>query len=104
MFLVLFIAALGEELGWSGYVIDSMQDRWDALQAGILLRLAWALLHVVPLAKSTANAMIRPVTRASRLWIAWWCLHPVAAAARILIVRLYNNTGKSVFASAVPHH
>ena len=28
-----FIAALGEELGWSGYVIDPMQDRWGALQA-----------------------------------------------------------------------
>jgi len=27
MFLAFFIAALGEELGWSGYVIDPMQDR-----------------------------------------------------------------------------
>ena len=26
--LTFFIAALGEEIGWSGYVIDPMQDRW----------------------------------------------------------------------------
>jgi hypothetical protein len=31
MFLVFFIAALGEELRWSGYVIDPMQNRWGAL-------------------------------------------------------------------------
>ena len=31
MFFAFFIAALGEELGWSGYAIDPMQDRWGAL-------------------------------------------------------------------------
>jgi hypothetical protein len=34
-------------------------------------------------------------------WIAWWCLY--AVAARILIVWLYNNTGRSVFAVALFH-
>lgn len=28
MSLAIFILALGEELGWSGYAIDPMQDRW----------------------------------------------------------------------------
>jgi len=28
---VFFISAVGEELGWSGYAIDPMQNRWDAL-------------------------------------------------------------------------
>ncbi|MGD1096712.1 MAG: hypothetical protein ABSB35_32545 [Bryobacteraceae bacterium] len=27
VFIAFFVAALGEELGWSGYVIDPMQDR-----------------------------------------------------------------------------
>jgi membrane protease YdiL (CAAX protease family) len=30
--LAFFLAALGEELGWSGYIIDPMEDRWGALQ------------------------------------------------------------------------
>jgi uncharacterized protein len=34
-------------------------------------------------------------------WIAWWTLSTVAL--RILIVWLYNNTGKSVFAAIVFH-
>lgn len=37
MFLVFFIAALGEEIGLMGYAIDPMQDRWNAIQASILL-------------------------------------------------------------------
>jgi membrane protease YdiL (CAAX protease family) len=91
MFLAFFIAALGEELGWSGYAIDPMQDRWNALQASILLGLVWATWHIVPLTQ---------VDR-SPIWIAWWCLFTVAL--RVLIVWIYNNTGKSVFAAALYH-
>lgn len=91
LFLAFFIAALGEELGWMGYVIDPMQDRSNALQASILLGLAWAAWHIIPVVQAGR----------SPAWIAWWCLATVAQ--RVLIVWLYNNTGKSVFAAAVYH-
>jgi len=91
MFLAFFIAALGEELGWSGYVIDPMQDRWNALQASVLLGLVWATWHIVPLVQ----------VQRSPAWLAWWCLFTVAL--RVLIVWIYNNTGKSVFAAALCH-
>jgi membrane protease YdiL (CAAX protease family) len=91
MFLASFIAALGEELGWMGYAVDTMQDRWNALQAGILLGVVWATWHIVPLVQA----------RRSPAWIAWWCLWTVTQ--RVLIVWLYNNTGKSVFAAALFH-
>jgi len=91
MFLAFFIAALGEELGWSGYVIDPMQDRWGALQAGVLLGLVWAAWHIVPLVQA----------HRSPAWIAWWCLSTVAT--RVLMVWLYDNTGRSVFATVLSH-
>ncbi|HUI27346.1 MAG TPA: CPBP family intramembrane glutamic endopeptidase [Candidatus Kryptonia bacterium] len=91
MFLAFFVAALGEELGWSGYATDPMQDRWNALQAGILLGVMWATWHIVPLLQAHRSAT----------WIAWWCLFTVAS--RVLIVWLYNNTGKSVFAATLYH-
>jgi hypothetical protein len=50
-----------------------------------------AIWHGVPLVQASQ----------SPAWIAWWCLYTVAA--RILIVWLYNNAGKSVFAAAVFH-
>jgi uncharacterized protein len=91
MFFAFFVGALGEELGWSAYITDPMQDRWNALQAGLLLGHVAVLWHLVPLLLS----------HRSPTWIAWWCLY--AVAARILIVWLYNNTGKSVFAVALFH-
>jgi membrane protease YdiL (CAAX protease family) len=91
LFLVAFIAALSEELGWMGYAIDPMQDRLSAHQASILLGLAWAAWHFVPLMQAGRSPG----------WIAWWSLATVAQ--RVLIVWLYNNTGKSVFVTAVYH-
>lgn len=91
IFITTFIAALGEELGWMGYAIDPMQEESNALSAAILLGVAWAAWHIIP------------VVQAGRFpaWIAWQCLFWVAS--RVLFVWLYNNTGKSVFAMAVYH-
>jgi len=91
MFIAFFIGALGEELGWSGYILDALQERWNALQASVILGLVGIVWHLVPLL----------LIHRSPTWIAWWCLY--AVAARILTVWLYNNTGKSVFAAALFH-
>ena len=91
MSLAFFTGALGEELGWSGYVLDPLQDRLNALQASLVLGLVGAVWHLVPLL-----LIQRPPS-----WIAWWCLY--AMAARLLMVWLYNNTGRSVFAAALFH-
>ena len=91
MFFAFCIAALGEEVGWTGYAIDPMQDRWNALQASLLLGLVWATWHIVPFVQADR----------SPIWIVWQCLTLVAS--RVLFVWLYNNTNKSVFAAALCH-
>lgn len=89
---VLFlIAALGEEIGWSGYATDPLQDRWGTLWAAIGLGVFWALYHYIGLAQAARSIE----------WIAWWSLGTVAA--RILIVWLYSRAGKSVLAAALFH-
>ena len=90
-FLVFFIAALGEEVGWQGYAMDPLQTRWNAMAASVFLGTVWAVWHIVPLIQM--NRL--PAS------IAWQCLGMVAA--RILIVWLYNNTGQSVFAAILFH-
>ena len=91
MFTAFFAGALGEDLGWSGYVLDPMQARWSALRSGVTLGFVAIIWHLVPLLQ-----LHRPPA-----WIAWWCLY--AVASRILIVWLYNNTGRSVCAVALFH-
>ncbi len=91
MCVAFFIGALGEELGWSGYAIDLIQDRLGALQASIVLGLVWAVYHYIGLKQ----------THRSLEWIEWWSLGTIAL--RVIMVWLYNNTGKSVFGVALFH-
>ncbi len=89
--VMFFVGALGEELGWSGYAIDPMQDRWGALWASIMLGLFWSVFHYVGLAQAYRSVE----------WVAWWSLGTVAL--RVVMVWIFNNTGKSVFAVALFH-
>jgi hypothetical protein len=91
LLVAFFVAAVGEELGWCGYAIDPMQAKWGALQAAIMVGLFWAVWHYPPLIQAD-----HPVA-----WIAWWSLGSIAL--RVVIVWLFNNTGKSVFAAAFFH-
>jgi len=91
LFAVFIIPALCEELGWSGYAIDPLQDRFGALRASILVGAVWAIWHFIPLLE----------VHRSWVFIAWWSLGTVAS--RIIIVWLYNNTGRSVFVAAIFH-
>lgn len=90
-FVMYFIEAVGEEGGWMGYVVDLMQDRWTGLQTGVMLGSVWAIWHVVPYFQAHHTS----------IWIVWQCLFTIAA--RVLIVWLYNNTGRSVLAAILFH-
>lgn len=90
-FLAYFVAGQCEELGWSGYALDPLQARWTALGASLLLGAVWVAFHLVPLVQG----------HRSPEWIAWWAL--ATLALRVLYTWLYNNTGGSVFATALFH-
>lgn len=86
-----FAAGLAEELGWSAYAVDRAQDHCGALRTGLQVGMFWALWHLVPMAQVGRSAE----------WIAAQAVFLVAF--RVLLVWLYNNTGRSVFAVAVCH-
>jgi membrane protease YdiL (CAAX protease family) len=91
LFIVFFVAAVAEELGWAGYVTDPLQERFGALWGSLLLGVVWAVWHVIPLLEA----------QRSLDWIAWWSLGTVAS--RVIITWLYNNTGRSVFVATLFH-
>jgi membrane protease YdiL (CAAX protease family) len=84
--VVFFVAAIGEELGWTAYATDRLQGRYTALQASLVIGVVWALVHVI--ADVQAHHAFT--------WILWQRLGTVVL--RILMVWLYNNAGQSVFA------
>ena len=91
LFLFFLVGALGEEIGWSGYITEHMVLRWGTIRAGVVLGLAWAIWHFIPLAQ--AHRSIE--------WIAWWSLSTISL--RVIMVWLYIRLGKSLCAVAVFH-
>ncbi len=91
LFLVFLAGGLCEELGWSGYAIDPLQERFGALAAALVIGVVWAAWHYVPLAEA----------RRSLGFVVWWTLNTIAL--RVIIVWFYNNTGRSVSVAALVH-
>jgi len=91
MLLGFFVGAVGEELGWSGYATEPIQSRWNALTAGVVLGVVWAVWHLVPFVQA----------HRSPTWIVWHCL--VTVALRVLLVWIYIKAGRTVFGVALTH-
>ncbi|QBD75888.1 CPBP family intramembrane metalloprotease [Ktedonosporobacter rubrisoli] len=89
-FVIFFLAAACEEVCWTGYVIDPLQERWGALAASAFLGIVWALWHILPWLS------IQPP-----LWVAGQALSSIVS--RIVIVWLYNNIGKSLIVAILFH-
>jgi uncharacterized protein len=90
-FFIYFIGAIGEEIGWSGYIIAPMQNKFGALKASIILGIIWAIWHIIPYYQA----------HQSTNWIVWQCIGTVFL--RIIMVWIFNNAGKSVFAMVLFH-
>lgn len=91
LFFLFFIGAVCEEIGYMGYAIEPMQKKFGALGASILIGILWAVWHYPSIIQQGHNFY----------WIAWATLGTVAV--RILIVWIFNNTGKSLFACILFH-
>ena len=91
LFIAFFFAASGEELGYSGYVTDPMQARYTALTAILIIGSLWAIWHWPSMISIGQTLGL----------FTWGTLSTISF--RILIVWIYNNTGKSVFAAILFH-
>lgn len=88
---VFLVAAASEEAGWTGYATEPLQEKRSAFEAALLLGLVWAGIHVIPDLQSGH----------SWGWIAGQRTYTVAL--RVLIVWLYNNTGRTLAAPVLFH-
>jgi uncharacterized protein len=90
-FFIYFIGAIGEEVGWSGYAIDPLQNRYIALKASLILGVFWAIWHIIPWRQAHQTTT----------WIVWQGLGTIFL--RVVMVWIFNNSGKSVFAMVLFH-
>lgn len=91
LFLLFFVPAAAEELGWTGYATDPLQARWGTFRAAVLLGIVWQVWHIIPNLQAGYTAT----------WIWWHSVYSVAL--RVVIVWSFNHTGRSVFAAILVH-
>ena len=91
VFLIFFLMATGEEVGWMGYAFEPMQARAGALRAALVLGMIWALWHV----PFFVFMMPDPIVAGAQFLM--------LVGNRVLVAWVFNNTGKSVFAAILFH-
>ena len=92
VFVAVYVAvAVGEELGWSGYAIEPLQQRWGAFGASVILGMIWGAFHVALEFRTGQSVAV--------VLMGWFGI----VGARLLWVWIFNNAGGSVFAIVVVH-
>jgi uncharacterized protein len=88
-FMIFPGSALGEEIGWRGFVLPRMQARHSALKASLLIGILWGPWHLP-------------------LWLTGSEGHPISlyvavVATSVFYTWLYNNTGGSLLIVVLYH-
>jgi len=84
-FILFFVMAIGEELGWMGYAYEPLEKKFGIFKATIILGIIWAIWHIpfyYYLMGELLYILLLPL-----------CLFGI----RIILVWIYNHTKQSVF-------
>ena len=93
----IFVAGLGEELGWRGFALPRLQARQQALPASLLLGVLWGLWHL-PLAIALGQV---PLTSLGLVIFIGFVL--TLTGLSVLYTWVYNNTKGSLFLMVLFH-
>ena len=93
--LLLILGAFGEEIGWRGFALPSLQRRFGPLVASLILGGLWALWHL-PLFFVITSYRAFGVPQIIGLVFALTC-------GAIVFTWIYNRTGGSILLVAVWH-
>jgi uncharacterized protein len=102
--LVLFIGAniiggpLGEELGWRGFALDHLQNKWNALIASLVLGIIWTAWHF-PLFYIKGTPQQGMGFGTFLFWL--WSLQVVSLS--VLTTWVYNNSHRSILSAILMH-
>jgi membrane protease YdiL (CAAX protease family) len=90
------VVGLFEELGWTGFAIPRLKQRYGVLATGIIVGFAWGAWHFPPFWKSDTFSAAFPLILLLGQLFSW--LPPY----RILMVWVYDRTG-SLFVCVLMH-
>ena len=92
LFAVFFFGAIFEEVGWTGYATEPLQEQHGVFAAGLMIGTVWALWHIVPWWIGLGHSIE---------WVAGQALATVAM--RLVMGWIYAYGGRSLFLATVFH-
>lgn len=91
--IVILLISLGEEIGWRGFALPRLQQRFSALNASLILGAVWGIWHYPGFLIGVGVPLELPFI----FFLAWVLL------ATILMTWIYNHTGGSILAAILVH-
>ena len=92
LFPVFLIASVGEEIGWRGYALPKLQERYGLFAAGVVVGLAWAAFHWVALLANSES----PLAYVAVSTILF-------TAISVIITYVFNDAGQAVPVAVLMH-
>ncbi|WGS65581.1 type II CAAX endopeptidase family protein [Marinitoga aeolica] len=98
-FFILIYGPLPEELGWRGYALDKLQERYNALVSSLILGVMWSLWHV-PLFFMKGQWQHDALNFGT---LDFWIFILNTIVLSILFTWIYNNTNHSTLSAILFH-
>jgi membrane protease YdiL (CAAX protease family) len=87
-----------EELGWRGYILDRLQERYSALAASLIIGVMWACWHIPTF--FLKGSVLTMVAIGS---IPFWLYFVNIVLVSVIFTWIYNNTGRSTLSAILLH-
>lgn len=91
LLLFFYLGAIGEEVGYMGYAVDKLQNKYTAFWTSIIIGVPWIIWHYPSILQQGRSLN----------FIFWGTLGTIAF--RTIYVWLYNNTNRSLSACIFLH-
>ncbi len=98
LILVVPLAPILEELGWRGYVLDRLQEKYSALTASLILGVMWCIWHLPAFFLPGSMFSVMPFSS-----IEFWLYIINLLTISVVFTWIYNNTNRSTLAAIIFH-
>lgn len=96
--IFLIIGVLAEEWGWRGYILDSLQSKYNALISSIILGIFWGIWHL-PLFFINGTYQQSLGLFSIEFWMFFIMFFP----STLFFTLIFNNTDQSILSAILLH-
>lgn len=88
---------LAEELGWRGYILDPLQEKWGKFRGSMILGFVWLVWHL-PLFFIEGTSQYQ-----KGFGISFWSWALQIMVLSVIFTWMYNHTHRSILAAVLLH-